>query len=1304
MAWKSKFKIGALALALMIAAPAGADYEAGQRAWDAGLRNVAIAEWQTSAEAGEARSMLALGRVYLQGLGVPQNYVEAHKWFNLAASRGEFAAVAERDALAARLSPQERAEAQRLALEWQPSGAGSVLIPADQTGMPSEAIREAQSLLAALGYRPGPADGMWGERTGQALQDFLRDTGLSSSIPLTDALPLLRSAAQRMGNEPVMVSEPVAVQRTGNTPFRDCSACPEIIEVPAGSFLMGAPVTEEGRSDAEGPQREVTIAEPFAVGVYEVTFAEWDACVAGGGCQGYQPGDEGWNRGRRPVINVSWEDAQAYVDWLTEETGWSYRLLSEAEWEYVARAGTRTPFHTGATISTTQANYDGKYIYGRGRVGPYRGQTIPVGSFESNAFGLYDVHGNVGEWVQDCRNDTYIGAPSDGQARTTGDCGQRFVRGGSWYYAPGTLRSANRDVYLTDRRAYDIGFRVARSLTARVEPEWQPFTVMAEPAGAQVRIVNIEEPYEAGMALGPGEYEVEVSAAGYATVRETIQHGREATERRIALSRVEPERQPFTVRAEPAGAQVRIVNLEEPYEAGMALEPGEYEVEVSAAGYETSRATIQHGAAATERRIALSRVEPERQPFTVRAEPAGAQVRIVNIEEPYEAGMALGPGEYEVEVSAAGYATVRETIQHGAAATERRIALVEIGPQPFTVVTEPTGARVRIVNIEERYQAGMALGPGEYEVEVSAAGYETVRETIQHGREATERRIALAEIGPQPFTVVTEPAGARVRIVNIEERYQAGMALGPGEYEVEVSAAGYETVRETIQHGREATERRIALVEIGPQPFTVVTEPAGAQVQIANIEEPYEAGMALAAGAYEVEVSAAGYETSRATIQHGWTATEQRIALVEIGPQPFTVVTEPAGAQVQIANIEEPYEAGMALAAGAYEVEVSAAGYETSRATIQHGWAATEQRIALVRAERERPAGERFRDCSACPEVVVVPSSSFLRGSTPVEAGRSEDEGPLSVVEIPRALAVGAYEVTFAEWDACVSAGGCNGYRPDDAGWGRGRQPVINVTWADAQAYVRWLTNVSGRSYRLLSETEWEYAARAHTRTPFHLGETISDAEANFDATYSYGENPTGTDRRRTVPVGSFRPNAFGLYDMHGNVGEWVQDCWAENYAATPLDGQAWTPEDCRRRVSRGGSWLFSPKVVRSASRNGYDAAYRYDYVGLRIARTLPYAVQAVRTVSVADLQPLLRVPPQYPGLALRRRLEGSVTVRFTVTQEGSVTSPEVVTSDPPGVFDRAALDAIVQWKFQPRLEDGHAVQSRGVQKFDFGL
>ena len=261
--------------------------------------------------------------------------------------------------------------------------------------------------------------------------------------------------------------------------FRDCAFCPEMVVVPPGTFTMGSPESEEFRGAVEGPQHSVTIGAPFAVGVYEVTFAEWDACVQMGGCR-YTPADRHWGRERRPVLYVSWEDAQAYVSWLSGLTGQPYRLLSEAEWEYVARAGTATARYWGEDVSELcrYANGAGggprarsfrglRFSRGSGSEPPCNdgyGGTAPVGSFAPNAFGLYDVLGNVSEWTQDCWNDSYAGAPTDGSAWESGDCDRRVLRGGSWFITAWFLRSANRSRSAPDTRDMYYGFRVARVL------------------------------------------------------------------------------------------------------------------------------------------------------------------------------------------------------------------------------------------------------------------------------------------------------------------------------------------------------------------------------------------------------------------------------------------------------------------------------------------------------------------------------------------------------------------------------------------------------------------------------------------------------------------------------------------------------------------------------------------------------------------------------------------------------------------------------------------------------------------------
>jgi formylglycine-generating enzyme required for sulfatase activity/uncharacterized protein with von Willebrand factor type A (vWA) domain len=251
--------------------------------------------------------------------------------------------------------------------------------------------------------------------------------------------------------------------------FRDCAICPQMVVVPAGSFTMGSPANEAGRRDDEGPQHPVTIATPFAVGRFAATFDEWDACVSDGGCGDYKPADQGWGRGRRPVINVSWQDAKAYVAWLARKTGQPYRLLTEAEWEYAVRSGAGTAFSWGDEIGDGNANCNACGSEWDGR------QTSPVQSFKPVGFGLFEMAGNVWKWVEDCYEETYDGAPFDGSARSAANCPSRVLRGGSWFNGPQFLRSASRSWGPPDGRNDIVGFRVARSvLPARLSPAAQP--------------------------------------------------------------------------------------------------------------------------------------------------------------------------------------------------------------------------------------------------------------------------------------------------------------------------------------------------------------------------------------------------------------------------------------------------------------------------------------------------------------------------------------------------------------------------------------------------------------------------------------------------------------------------------------------------------------------------------------------------------------------------------------------------------------------------------------------------------------
>jgi formylglycine-generating enzyme required for sulfatase activity len=244
--------------------------------------------------------------------------------------------------------------------------------------------------------------------------------------------------------------------------LRDAPWCPELVVIPPGAFMMGSTEAERRWAvdhdarwewvENEQPRHRVEIAYPLAVGRFLVTFEQYDRFARI--TRRAEPGDDGWGRGQRPVIKVSWEDAKAYVDWLAAETGQPYRLLSEAEWEYACRAGTMTRYWWGDEITSENANY-GKNI----------GKTREVGSYPANPWGLHDTHGTVWEWVEDCWNDRYDRAPADGRAWTSGDCSHRVMRGGSWKNRIWDLRSAKRFKMRAAEWVNDFGFRVARTLT-----------------------------------------------------------------------------------------------------------------------------------------------------------------------------------------------------------------------------------------------------------------------------------------------------------------------------------------------------------------------------------------------------------------------------------------------------------------------------------------------------------------------------------------------------------------------------------------------------------------------------------------------------------------------------------------------------------------------------------------------------------------------------------------------------------------------------------------------------------------------
>ena len=952
---------------------------------------------------------------------------------------------------------------------------------------------------------------------------------------------------------------PSAAQAAGDAGerFRDCDACPEMVEVPAGTFTMGAPESEAWSDDAERPVHAVTVPS-FAVGVYEVTFEEWEACVAEGDCDGYQPDDEGWGRGRRPVIGVTWEDAQRYVEWLYFRTGERYRLPSESEWEYVARAGTTTPFHTGETITTDRANYDGRYLYPSGEDpnGLYRGQTVPVGSFGANAFGLHDVHGNVWEWVQDCWNDGYEGAPADGSAWLSGNCAARVFRGGSWNYEPSFLRAASRVLESDDgRRGFDdVGFRVARTLTngaPRVTtaiPDW--FLVTGGDA-----TLDLSDRFWDDQTL---VYEVRSSDAE--VLRASVTGGV------LTLMPVAEGSATVTVTAwDPDGnvaTQTFSATVRRGGQAGERFRDCDACPEMVA----VPARTFMMGAPESE---AWSD-DAERPVHAVTVPSFAVGAYEVTFEE-WDACVADGGcGGYQPDVEG----WERRPVE--GVSWEDAQGYVEW-------LSSLTGERYRLPSESEWEYAARAgtttpFHTGET-ITTDQANYDgtILYPSSDHDPNGLWRgqTLPVGSFGANAFGLHDVHGNLREWV---QDCWNDGYWGAPADGSAWLSG---NCDRRVVRGG--------SLVD-GPSALRAARRYGHAT---GDLNMGFRVARTLTNGAPTVatEIADRSLATGRdATLDLSDHFSDDQALVYEV---------RSSDAEVVRVSVTGGVLTLMPVAEGSATV--------TAWAWDPDGNVATQTFSVTVRSSGSGggQAGERFRDCDGCPEMVAVPAGTFMMGAPESEVDSDSTERPMHAVSVP-SFAVGAYEVTFEEWDACVADGGCGGHRPADGGWGRGRRPVISVNWHDAQRYVEWLSSLTGQRYRLPSESEWEYAARAGTTTPFHTGETITTDRANYDGRYLYPSGDyysRGPGSYQTVPVGSFGANAFGLHDVHGNVWEMVEDCWNDGYEGAPADGRAWLSDYCDERVSRGGSWIDGPSALRAAHRFRIATGNRnFIGVGFRVA------------------------------------------------------------------------------------------------------
>ena len=600
----------------------------------------------------------------------------------------------------------------------------------------------------------------------------------------------------------------------------------------------------------------------------------------------------------------------------------------------------------------------------------------------------------------------------------------------------------------------------------------------------------------------------------------------------------------------------------------------------------------------------LSPLEGGTAILVVETEPEGVEVLVGDAlagETPLQL-MTVRPGTYPVTLRHPDYETGRLDDQVFADGRVLRIERTMVrATGELTVIAEP--ANVWIERDGERLAEGTpvtleGLAAGTLELTLGADEYRSLRVEVDVPKDGVGiLRRTLERIPYGTLTLELEPPDATVTLPDVAPAYRPGVRLPEGQHRVIVARKGFRQTTRTLEVAGDTRERIELMVD--PQSFTVVTTPADAVVRLMNVEDDYRDGILLNPGEYRIQISAPEYETLEERVSHGIEPTLYSVALAR-RPQPFTIVATPGEATVSFAGRSEVYAAGMRLPPGEYRIRVSAEGYETREERVRHGTDPTRLEVSLDRSAPQ--PGETFVDAIASggngPEMVVIPAGNFRMGCLSYDDDCYDDEKPVHDVRIPQPFALSKFEVTRGDFSRFVEATGystgnsCRTYEGGSWEVRSGRSwrspafqqtdahPVVCVNWQDAKAYIAWLSRETGEVYRLASESEWEYAARAGSVTKYAFGNDESRLcrhGNHADASTSFSNRHTGCSDgvgERTAVVGSYEINAFGLHDMHGNVWEWVEDCWNDSYYGAPTQGEAWTSGDCAQRVLRGGSWV----------------------------------------------------------------------------------------------------------------------------------
>ena len=929
-----------------------------------------------------------------------------------------------------------------------------------------------------------------------------------------------------------------------------------IVNIPGGTFRMGD-LSNAGDND-EQPTHNVTMA-PFELGKTEVTFAQWDFCVADGGCS-HRPDGNGFGRGDRPVINVSWNDVQEFIAWLNTRTEGGYRLPTESEWEYAARAGSETEYSWGDDIREDGGIWAN--CLGSDCGDPWD-NTAPVGSFPANARGLHDMHGNVWEWTQDCWNNNYRNAPDDGSAWENGTCNQRVLRGGAWNSYSTALRTANRlNNTRSGRGPNDVGFRLAKSVFSPVK--MVRISVGTFDMGDLSGEGNSDEmPVRSSVTVAffeLGKTEVTFAQWDFCVADGGCTH--------------RPDDEGYGRGSHPVinvswnDVQEFIAWLNARTGGGYRL-PSESEWEYAVrAGSETEYSWGDN----------------------IR-EDGGIWANCANFQCADSWNNTAPVGRFESNAW-------RLHDMHG------NVAEWVQDCQNNNYMGAPTdGSAWEGGNCNQRITRGGSWF--DTATELRSAN----RSGIDRSNRAFSLGLRLAKNILPPMEMVRIPGGT-FRMGDLNDAgdddempvHNVAVALFElGKTEVTFAQWDFCVVDGGCAHRPDDED-----YGRGNRPVINVSWD-DVQEFIAWLNTntngdyrlPTESEWEYAARAGSVTKYSWGDDIRE---DDGIWANCLNTFCGDPWDNTAPVGSFPAnawGLHDMHGNVWEwvqdcpnndytgaPTD-GSAWRSGFCGMTRGGAWSSHPRALRS----ANRQHIShSIRGDYDR--GFRLAKSLLPPiRMVTISSGMFNMGSSKGD----NDEKPVHSVMVA-SFKLGKYEVTFAQWNFCVADGGCS-HRPDDNGFGRGDRPVINVSWNDAQEFITWLNRVTDGGYRLPTESEWEYAARAGSVTKYSWGSTIGDNRANcLNA-------DCGDSWNNTAPVGSFPANNERLHDMHGNVAEWVQDCPHSSYTGAPTNGSAWESGTCNQRVTRGGSWGDSSDTLRSANRSKSSLSSRSIHLGLRLAR-----------------------------------------------------------------------------------------------------